>query len=72
MSDWESEEMRRSARRFVTVGVAAGRPLLLLLLLLLLPLLQLWRATRAAVIGWWKTGMVPGCILSIRAHAGIM
>jgi hypothetical protein len=63
MSDWESEEMRRSARPFVTVGVAGGRPLLLL---------QLWRATRAVVIGGWKTGVVPGCILSLRAHAGIM
>ena len=56
MSDWESEDMRRSARLFVTVGAASGRPLLL-------RLLQLWRATRAAIIGGWKTGMVPGCIM---------
>lgn len=60
MSDWESEEMSRS-RRFV-IGVAtAGRPLLL-------PL-PLRRATRAAIIGGWKTGIVPRWIMTFRAHA---
>jgi hypothetical protein len=60
MSDWESEEMRRS--RLFAIGVAtAGR-------LLLLPL-PLRRATRAAIIGGWKTGIVPRWIMSIRAHA---
>lgn len=56
MSDWESEEMRRS-RSFI-IGVATGRLLLLLLLLLLR------RATRAAIIGGWKIGMVPRWVMS--------
>jgi hypothetical protein len=50
VSDWESEEMRRS-RPFI-IGVATGWPLLLL------PL-PLRRATRAAIIGGCKTGIVP-------------
>ena len=46
MSDWESEQIRRSARPFVTVGVASGRPLLL-------PLLQLGDEGRRY---WWVEG----------------
>jgi hypothetical protein len=64
MSDWESEEMRRS-RPFIigarVGGTATGRPLLL-------PL-PLRRATRVTIIGGWKTGIVLRSIMSFRAHA---
>ena len=65
VSDWEREEVRRPRLVVVVVvvvGVAAGRPFLL-------PL-PLWGATRAVVIGGLKTGIVPCCIMSFRAHSG--
>jgi hypothetical protein len=62
MSDWESEEMRRSRLFVIGVATASGG-------LLLLPL-PLRRATRAAVIGGLKSGIVPRCIMSFRSHAG--
>jgi hypothetical protein len=58
--------MRWSRPRPFIIGVATGRPLLLLLSL------PLRRATRAAIIGGWKTGIVPRWIMSFRAHACIV